>query len=79
MAEGFRRKIEGVEGESCHLEPEGTVKVRTDDGSWAEVVFDGEDAAELCDGCGSVTWDGEELGSICIDQTGAVTIDEDQW
>lgn len=60
-------------GSSCQQEPSGTISVRDGDGEWYEVEFQGPAWAGApvfqphCDGCGTVTWRGEELGSICPD------------
>lgn len=58
-------------GSVCTLEPTGSAQVRDSDGGWWLVVFDTPEAGdmddELCDGCGTVSYEGTELGSVCVD------------
>jgi len=50
----------------CGDEPQGSLAVRTDDGSWVGVTFDAWDGG-TCDGCGTAVWQGDELGQVCVD------------
>ena len=50
-----------MEEVSCS-EPVGTISVRDVDGNWFDVSFDGE----TCDGCGTASHLGEELGEACV-------------
>ena len=60
-------------GDVCELEPSGTIQVRTAQGLWLEVVFDGPFepkgafASSLCDGCGTMWHNEVSLGPVCVD------------
>lgn len=58
-------------GSVCEREPTGSIQVRDGDGTWWLVVFDtpekGDMAGSLCDGCGTVSLNGEEVGQACAD------------
>lgn len=65
-------------GSPCDLEPSGSLSVRDADGEWYHIAFQGPawSGAPVfgpdCDGCGQVTWRGDELGEVCPD-FGALT------
>ena len=66
-----------VFGNSCEIEPHGTVSVRDTEGLWYDLVFDGVEAwsEEVvdeadCDGCGTVYFHGDVLGEACVDVSG---------
>jgi hypothetical protein len=58
---------------ACPTEGGGTIHARDAAGRWYDATFDGgltpEDAvdADACDGCGTWSLLGEELGTICLD------------
>jgi hypothetical protein len=58
-------------GNTCILEPQGSISVRAADGGWYDVVFDGSVEAvvdpSVCDGCGTAFYRGEPLGEVCPD------------
>ena len=58
-------------GNTCPEEPGGSISVRDADGGWYDVVFDGstevEVDASVCDGCGTVFFEGEPIGQACPD------------
>ncbi len=60
-------------GSQCEAEPYGSVNLRTHEGEWYTVRFEGPalgsapDDAESCDGCGAVLYAGEDLGEVCVD------------
>lgn len=60
-------------GSNCSAEPSGTISLRTADGAWYDVLFDGPTESAMivdeadCDGCGSVWYLGEHVGDACVD------------
>ncbi|MEQ1505833.1 MAG: hypothetical protein ABMB14_26600 [Myxococcota bacterium] len=47
-------------------EPTGTIAVRTPEGDWFDVAFDGDpDHPKGCDGCGDASWRGLAQGEVC--------------
>lgn len=60
-----------VQGLNCAAEPIGAVAVRDAGGAWWEVAFDRADFVNLpeslCDGCGTVWYQGEAVGEACMD------------
>ncbi|MFT5681712.1 MAG: hypothetical protein ACI8RZ_002618 [Myxococcota bacterium] len=63
-----------AEGFPCPMEPSGRISIRDSQGVWADVVFDVELEGErytigdgACDGCGTLWYDGENLGPVCVD------------
>jgi hypothetical protein len=77
-----------AEGSACALEPAGTVAVRDAEGVWADLVFDADyddesgltiDDPGLCDGCGTLWYDGVELGQSCVDLSGLHASVADSW
>lgn len=59
-------------GSTCWKEPSGTISVRSTDGSWTDILFDGppdigEPATGACDGCGRAFYRGEVVGEVCAD------------
>lgn len=63
--------IENALGGSCEQEPSGVVSVRTAEGDWIDLVFDGPvefgDPAPDCDGKGRAWYRGQELGEVDVD------------
>lgn len=63
---------------SCTDELTGSVLVRDEDGGWYDVLFDNsyEEGAEVdpseCDGCGTIWFSGEPVGSACVDASALV-------
>ena len=57
--------------QDCELEPETSMRVWEPGGGWYDVRFDGADAdgvrTDGCDGCGVLSWNGEDLGPVCAD------------
>ena len=55
----------------CSLEPSGAQNIQVSDtgDSWLYVVWHGDEGqdSEQCDGCGDVYFQGEAIGSICVD------------
>ena len=82
--EGVRLATQSL-GSQCALEPSGVISVRTDDGSWVDVLFDGptdENPSVVpgsCDGCGVATWRGEVIGEACADFSGLLDWTEAPW
>jgi hypothetical protein len=64
------------EDEGCAAEPLGRVRVRDEDGRWYEVTFDPE---TTCDGCGTASLNGQELGQVCIDTAPLFDWPEELW
>ena len=56
-------------GVKCTKEPIGDVSVRDEEGNWYLVDFDATQgsAGQACDGCGTVTVEGQSLGEACVD------------
>ena len=60
-------------GGACPAEPHGSIHLRTQVGEWYVLEFDAPPFGETmensadCDGCGTVSFRGEDLGSICPD------------
>lgn len=58
-------------GSVCALEPTGTAQIRDADGDWWMIAFDtpqeGGMDPTLCDGCGTVSLAGQEVGTACAD------------
>jgi hypothetical protein len=70
----------------CGLEPLGTMSARSSDGHWYQLSFDVTNSggvyqapAGLCDGCGSVTRAGEEVGEACIDVSPFTSWEDQPW
>jgi len=63
---------------TCADEPEGSLFVRTDDGSWVEVGFDAADGG-ACDGCGTAVWQESELGPVCLDVSRLYDWEDAPW
>lgn len=79
-AVGFDENQLGHEGIGfpCEREATGTMSVRSPEGTWVDVRFDGAfTAAELepgaCDGCGTAYAGGVELGEVCVSLDGILT------
>ncbi len=70
-------------GASCGTELSGVVGVRTPDGVWVDVLFDGEAEGEvdaaLCDGCGEAWVQGEAVGTMCVDATVLIDWEVSPW
>ena len=59
-------------GSHCDLEPSGTLSIRTIDGVWLDMSFEGSswsDKADLaqCDGCAEAWANGQAIGELCFD------------
>jgi hypothetical protein len=54
-------------GGSCEREPSGTISIRDSLGAWYEIALSGGGGSAACDGCGTVSWRGEEVGEVCAD------------
>lgn len=46
-------------------EPSGAIAIRTVDGDWYDLSF--ADGGDSCDGCGTASWRGLEMGQVCGD------------
>lgn len=70
-------------GSLCEQEPTGSIQLRDADGRWWVVDFDTPDGGtmsrELCDGCGTVSYAGEELGEVCVDFSGWLDWELSTW
>jgi hypothetical protein len=72
-------------GGRCDAELSGTVGVRAPDGSWYDVQFQGWDGVDPlydgagCDGCGEAYYQGEALGSVCVDLSTLQAMGVDPW
>lgn len=70
-------------GAVCEREPTGSIQVRDGDGTWWQVVFDtpeeGEMQGSLCDGCGTVSLNGEEVGEACADFSPWISWEGTPW
>lgn len=69
----------------CDIEPSGTISVRTPEGDWYDVLFDGPvdentyvDPAD-CDGCGQAWFRGEEVGEVCADFSALLNWGDQPW
>lgn len=77
--------IEGSLGGPCPEEAFGVISVRTQDGAWVDVIFDGPDPETFeadpaeCDGKGKAYYRGEELGSVSVDFTKLGYLGEGPW
>ena len=61
--EGVSADLGLVFGEGrCDL-GEGTVRIRDDSGGWYDLAL----SAETCDGCGALSFAGQDLGEHCVD------------
>ena len=69
----------------CEEEPAGTIALRDALGAWYEVTFDlivTDDKLTktgTCDGCGTVTVEGVEVGEACADFSGWLDWEEAPW
>ena len=65
--------IEAALGGACEQEPYGAISVRSPQGEWYDVLFDGvnpntfENDPSQCDGMGHVSFRGVPLGSVAVD------------
>lgn len=77
--------IEGSLGGSCPREAHGVVSVRTENGTWIDLIFDGPDPQsfqgdpEACDGLGRAYYRGELLGEVEVDFTRLSFTGEAPW
>lgn len=73
-----------VLGSTCPEELSGTVGIRSPDGQWVDVVFDGPVDGEVvppevCDGCGAAFVLGEPVGTVCVDPSALVAWEASPW
>lgn len=70
-------------GFPCDLEPAGTISVRSQRGTWVDVVYDVDgDTWALtgeCDGCGEGFVEGDSIGQVCSDFTGLLAWGGSPW
>lgn len=73
-------------GNTCLEEPIGTISVRDTEGGWYDVLFDnalpweaGSASGDACDGCGTVWYRGEPIGSACTDISGLLDWEGSPW
>lgn len=70
-------------GFPCELEPAGTISVRSQQGTWVDVVYDVDGAtwglSGECDGCGEGFVEGESIGQVCSDFSGLLAWDGSPW
>ena len=71
-------------GATCEAEPHGTVSVRAEDGSWYDVVFDGDwDGSpvdpDACDSCGRAFFRGDRIGEVCVDFSEGLNWEVSPW
>jgi hypothetical protein len=65
----------------CTTEPEGTFSLRDETGNWYTLTLDGtgDPSTPACDGCGTLTWRDQELGTICLDLSQLLAWQESPW
>lgn len=88
LADDMLIATEGT-GTPCSLEPTGTLSLRGADGHWTDIIFDvpfdastqtfGEMDADLCDGCGTAWFEGQEIGQACFDFSVLLDWDGSPW
>lgn len=70
-------------GSPCAAEPTGSIQVRDEAGRWWVVTFDtpeeGAVDRDACDGCGTVTYAGEEVGEVCVDFSSWLAWEVSPW
>ena len=72
-------------GSSCGTELSGVIGIRTPEGVWVDVLFDGEPDIEaevdpgLCDGCGEAWVQGAAVGTVCVDATVLLDWEVSPW
>lgn len=76
--------VETALGGACEREPSGTVSVRTAEGVWVDVVFDGFDPDNwgrpvACDGVASAYIRGEPIGEIAVDGRALLAFEGAPW
>jgi hypothetical protein len=77
--------INGLLGSACPEEAAGAVSVRTPDGDWIDLIFDGPTfddlpgSRETCDGKGRAFYRGEQLGEVSADFSGLLEYVEAPW
>lgn len=70
---------------TCTREPGGGLSVRGTDGYWYDVIFDGpvefgeQVDSSLCDGCGRLYFQGEEIGEVCADVSTMLAWEQSPW
>jgi hypothetical protein len=75
---------EAAMGVSCPEELSGTVGVRSPEGQWVDVIFDGDadgsfTSDAVCEGCGDAFVQGQLVGTVCVDPTGLVDWSVSPW
>lgn len=70
----------------CEGEPSGSLSMRTEDGDWLTLFFETPDAQgslpkdpSACDGCGTVGFEGERLGEVCLDLSPLLAWEDAPW
>jgi len=65
----------------CTTEPEGSFSLRDSSGNWYTLTLDGtgDPSTPACDGCGELTWRGEDLGTVCLDLSPLLSWEESPW
>ena len=51
-----------IDHKACAGKPTGTLRVRDPSGWWHELTY-----AEDCSGCGTLSWHGQDEGTVCLD------------
>lgn len=70
---------------TCAAEPGGGFSARAADGYWYDVVFDGplewgqQVDRGVCDGCGRMYFQGEEVGEVCVGDLGLLAWGVAPW
>ena len=81
-AASFQSVSLGSDGSgACTEEPTGVFGLRDETDNWYLLTLDGsgDPSTPACDGCGSVTWSGQELGTGCLDLSDLLDFDKVPW
>ena len=73
---GRARYVTSAGGAECLDEATILAEVRTEQGNWAQISFEQEKG---CDGCGTLVYDGEELGEVCLDFASILGLESSPW
>jgi hypothetical protein len=76
--------MDALLGTGCPAEPGGAMAIRSADGGWYDLLFQGATSlapasGEGCDGCAEVYFAGEPIGLACVDLTAALGWEAAPW
>lgn len=77
--------IDAALGGACEQEPYGAISVRSPEGEWYDVLFDGvnpntfENDPSQCDGRGHVSFRGTSIGTVAIDFSNLYLFETSPW